>query len=48
MLCLGWNDDVLKDILSCYVNVPKAQDHEMCPYLGKEQTLANIDDPVRR
>jgi len=44
----GWNDDVLKDLLSCYVNIPKSRDHEMCPYLGKEQLVANIDDIKRR
>lgn len=45
---IGWNDDVLKNLLSFYVNVPKARDHEMCPYLGKEQVVANIEDVVRR
>lgn len=44
----GWNDVVLKDLLSCYVNVPKVRDHQMCPYLGKEQVVANIEDVVRR
>lgn len=48
MLNVGWNDDVLKDLLSCYVNVPKARDHEMSPYLGEEQIVANIDDVKRR
>lgn len=45
---IGWNDNVLKDLLSCYVNVPKARDHEMSPYLSKEQVVANIDDVTRR
>jgi hypothetical protein len=44
----GWNDNVLKDLLSCYVNIPKARDHEMCPYLSKEQVVANIDDVTKR
>lgn len=48
ILYSGWNDDVLKDLLSCYVNVPKARDHDMCPYLGKEQVVANIDDVKKR
>ncbi|XP_025425656.1 uncharacterized protein LOC112694418 [Sipha flava] len=45
---VGWNDDVLKNLLSCYMNVPKARDHKMCPYLGKEQVVANIEDVKRR
>lgn len=45
---VGWNDEVLKDLLSCYINIPKVRDHEMCPYLGKEQVVANIEDVVRR
>lgn len=48
VLYKGWNDDVLKDLLSCYVNTPKVRDHEMWPYLGKEQVVANIEDVVRR
>jgi len=48
VLNVGWNDDVLKDLLSCYVNVPKARDHEMSPYLGEEQIVANIDDVKKR
>jgi len=30
------------------MNVPKARDHEMSPYLGEEQVVANINDVVRR
>jgi hypothetical protein len=30
------------------MNVPKARDHKMCPYLGKEQVVANIEDVKRR
>lgn len=48
VLNVGWNDDVLKDLLSCYVNVPKARDHEMTPYLGEEQIVANINDVKKR
>ncbi|VVC30931.1 Hypothetical protein CINCED_3A006840 [Cinara cedri] len=45
---VGWNDETLKNLLSCYVNTPKIRDHEMSPYLGKEQVVANIDDANKR
>ncbi|XP_050425346.1 28S ribosomal protein S30, mitochondrial [Adelges cooleyi] len=45
---VGWNDNVLKDMLSCYINTPQARDHELSPYLGEENVIANIDDNKRR
>lgn len=45
----GLNEDVLKMIVQFYANVPEERDHEMKPYLGKEEKyVADIEDDRRR
>lgn len=45
----GLNEDVLKLLVQFYLNVPKEREHEMKPYLGKEeQIVADIEDDNRR
>lgn len=46
---IGFNDEVLRQLIRFYTNVPKQRNVEMRPYLGvEEQTAADIEDPKRR
>ncbi|PSN41370.1 hypothetical protein C0J52_19119 [Blattella germanica] len=47
---VGFNDEVLKNLIMFYINSPKARDGvELKPYLGKEEKhIANINDDKRR
>lgn len=47
---LGFNDDVLKELIKFYGNKPqKRNDVNMKPYLGEsEQRVADINDPEKR
>lgn len=45
----GLNDDVLKMVVQFYLNAPEERNHEMKPYLGKEeQIIADIEDDNKR
>lgn len=45
----GLNDDVLKMLIQVYMNTPEERDHDLKPYLGKEeQVIADIEDDKRR
>ncbi|XP_026493267.2 large ribosomal subunit protein mL65 [Vanessa tameamea] len=45
----GLNEDVLKMLVQFYLNAPEERDHEMAPFLGKEeQIIADIEDDNRR
>lgn len=45
----GLNEDVLKMLVQFYLNAPEEREHEMKPYLGKdEQVVADIEDDNRR
>lgn len=45
----GLNEDVLKMLVQFYLNSPEQRDHEMKPYLGKEeQVVADIEDDNKR
>ncbi|XP_023949445.2 28S ribosomal protein S30, mitochondrial [Bicyclus anynana] len=45
----GLNEDVLKMLIQFYLNAPEERDHEMKPYLGKEeQIIADIEDDNKR
>ncbi|CAH0724918.1 unnamed protein product, partial [Brenthis ino] len=45
----GLNEDVLKMLVQFYLNAPEEREHEMKPYLGKEeQVVADIDDDNKR
>lgn len=45
----GLNEHVLKMIVQFYLNAPEERDHEMKPYLGKEeQVVADIEDDNKR
>lgn len=45
----GFNEEVLKMLIQFYLNAPEDRDHEMKPYLGKEeQVVADIVDDNRR
>lgn len=45
----GLNEEVLKMLVQFYMNVPEERDHNMKPYLGKEeQVVADIEDDKRR
>ncbi|KAM3965531.1 mitochondrial ribosomal protein S30 [Aphomia sociella] len=45
----GLNEDVLKMIVQFYLNTPEEREHEMKPYLGKEeQVIADIEDDNKR
>jgi small subunit ribosomal protein S30 len=46
---IGFNDDVLRNLIKFYINEPKERNIEMKPYLGlDEQKIADIDDADRR
>jgi small subunit ribosomal protein S30 len=46
---IGFNEDVLKQLIHFYINQPVASNRNMKPYLGEyEQTVADIDDDKRR
>lgn len=47
---VGFNDDVMKELIKFYVNAPQKRDGvNMKPYLGtSEQKIADIQDPERR
>lgn len=46
---IGFNDDVLRQLIQFYVAEPKERAHEMKPYLDQEeQTVADIEDKERR
>lgn len=45
----GLNENVLKMIVQFYVNSPEEREHEMKPYLGKEErVVADIEDDNKR
>ena len=45
----GLNDEVLRNLLTFYVNQPKAREHEMKPLLGeKEKKIADLEDIKQR
>ncbi|XP_041980674.1 28S ribosomal protein S30, mitochondrial [Aricia agestis] len=45
----GLNDGVLKMLVQLYLNEPEKRDHDMKPYLGKEeQFVADIEDDQKR
>lgn len=45
----GLNEDVLKMIVQFYLNAPEEREHDMKPYLGKEeQVVADIEDDNKR
>ncbi|KAJ2949399.1 hypothetical protein O0L34_g15313 [Tuta absoluta] len=45
----GLNEDVLKTIVQFYLNAPEEREHELKPYLGKEeQFIADIEDDKKR
>ncbi|XP_032514826.2 large ribosomal subunit protein mL65 [Danaus plexippus] len=45
----GLNDDVLKMLVQFYLNAPEEREHDMKPYLGKEeQFVADIEDDNKR
>lgn len=45
----GLNEDVLKMVVQFYLNSPEEREHEMKPYLGKEeQVVADIEDDNKR
>ncbi|XP_026741213.1 28S ribosomal protein S30, mitochondrial [Trichoplusia ni] len=45
----GLNEEVLKMLVKFYLNTPEERDHDMKPYLGKEeQVVADIEDDNRR
>ncbi|XP_045450072.1 28S ribosomal protein S30, mitochondrial [Melitaea cinxia] len=45
----GLNEDVLKMLVQFYLNTPEERDHDMKPFLGKEeQVVADIEDDNRR
>lgn len=46
---VGFNEDVLKNILQMYLNAPEERDYDMKPNLNKEEPLvADIEDDKRR
>lgn len=45
---LGFNEEVLKNLIQFYVNQPKQREHEMKPYLGKDKKIADIEDVKQR
>lgn len=46
---LGLNEEVLKMLVQFYLNTPEKRDHELKPYLGKEeQFIADIEDDKKR
>lgn len=46
---VGWNDEVLRNLVLFYLNEPAARGHEMRPYLSREQQrAAQIEDAERR
>ncbi|CAK1581061.1 unnamed protein product [Parnassius mnemosyne] len=45
----GFNEEVLKMLVQLYLNAPEERDHEMKPFLGKEeQIIADIEDDEKR
>ncbi|KAL7305627.1 hypothetical protein TKK_0002355 [Trichogramma kaykai] len=45
----GFNDEVLKNLIKFYANVPQVREGvDMKPHLVKEKLVANIEDPERR
>ncbi|XP_055844922.1 28S ribosomal protein S30, mitochondrial [Episyrphus balteatus] len=47
--CLGFNDDVARNLIELYLNAPVEQQTQLQPYLSKEeQKIADIDDQDRR
>ncbi|XP_013140448.1 PREDICTED: 28S ribosomal protein S30, mitochondrial [Papilio polytes] len=45
----GMNEDVLKMLVQFYLNTPEEREHDMKPYLGKdEQLIADIEDDNKR
>jgi len=46
---IGFNDQVLKNLINFYANAPQERDHDMKPYLDPGcPNMAEIDDPLRR
>lgn len=46
---IGFNDDVLRNLIQFYLSEPKQRDYDMKPYLDKdEETIADIDHVERR
>ncbi|CAK1542237.1 unnamed protein product [Leptosia nina] len=46
---MGLNEDVLKMLVQFYLNAPEEREHELKPYLGKEeQVIADIEDDNKR
>ncbi|XP_049871631.1 39S ribosomal protein S30, mitochondrial [Pectinophora gossypiella] len=45
----GLNENVLKTLVQFYLNTPEEREHDMKPYLGKEeQVVADIEDDKKR
>lgn len=46
---IGFNDEVLRQLIKFYLTTPKERAHEMKPFLSKEEEIvADIDDSERR
>lgn len=45
---IGFNDDVLRNLVKLYLNTPQERDIEMKPYLSKYKYVSNIQDEEKR